>query len=67
MKRKNINHNLDVAKSHIKQAMKSLSGANGSYTQAIDVRVIAHLKTAYDQATESRSEDWNEYAKTLER
>ena len=65
MKKKNINHNLDVTKSHIKQAMDALSGDNGSYDSAIEVRVFLKLQTAYEQATEIQSEDWNKYARKL--
>ena len=65
MKRKNINHNLDVAKSHIKQAIKALSGNRGAYDSALAVRIIPHLETAYQQATEIQDEDWNRYAKKL--
>jgi hypothetical protein len=59
MKQKDMNHNLDVAKSHIKQAMKSLSGDNGFYKNAIESRILEHLEIAYQQATEISSEDWN--------
>jgi hypothetical protein len=59
MKQKNINHNLDVAKSHIKQAIKALGGNNGAWTGAVEVRVLQHLDIAQQGATELQSEDWN--------
>ena len=60
-----MNHNLDIVKSQIKQAITALSGIKGAYDGAIAVRIIPHLETAYQQATEIQDEDWNKYAKKL--
>ena len=61
MKRQNINHNLDVAKSHIRQALKALEGNNGAWSAPIEVRVLQHLEEALQGATELQSEDWGKY------
>ena len=61
MKRRNINHNLDVAKSHIRQALKSLEGNNGDWSTTIEVRVLQHLEKSLQGATEIQSEDWGKY------
>ena len=68
MKRQNINHNLDVAKSHIRQAIKALmysnhtvEGNNGAWSAPLEVRVLQHLEKALQGATELQSEDWGKY------
>ena len=63
MKRQNINHNLDVAKSHIRQALKALEGNNGAWSAPIEVRILQHLEIALQGASELQSEDWNKHTK----
>ena len=63
MKRQNINHHLDVAKSHIRQALKALKGNNGAWSAPVEVRVLQHLEIALQGATELQSEDWDKYTK----
>jgi len=63
MKRQNINHNLDVAKSHIRQALKALDSNNGAWSAPVEVRVLQHLEIALQGATELQSEDWNKHTK----